>query len=131
MPNQPTKLEQLASQIKDLSETLAREKASELSGHRAKQARIIIGEAYEKLRKVVEDLDPIRQPGFVFDLSNPSVVGRIVGITMIAQPRKSLASIERCYGSGVTTAATFPLTPASRKRSIRFMWERSIRPLKP
>ncbi len=37
----------------------------------------------------------------MFDPSNPSVAGRIVGITMIAQPRKPLANIARFYGSGV------------------------------
>ena len=101
MAKQPARLEELAAQIKDLSETLAREEASEVPAHRAKRVRKTISEAYEKLRKLIEDLDPIRQPGFVFDLSNPSVVGRIVGITMVAQPRKSLATIDRFYGSGV------------------------------
>ena len=101
MPKQLARLEQLAAQIKDLSETLAHEEASGFPAHRARRVRVTITEAYEKLRKVIEDLDPVRQPRFVFDLSNPSVVGRIVGITMIAQSRKSLATVERFYGSGV------------------------------
>ena len=49
----------------------------------------------------MEDLDPVKHPGFVFDPSNPNVAGRIVGITMIAQTRKPLGSVERFYGSGV------------------------------
>ena len=60
-----------------------------------------IGEAYDKLSKVLADLDPIKHPGFVFDPSNPNVVGRVIGITMVAQARKPLASVERFYGSGV------------------------------
>src|SRR5438552_11827775 len=72
MPRQPEKLEQLAEQLKTLSETLATEEASDLSAHRVKRIRQTIAEAYDKLRKVVEDLDPIKHPGFVFEPSNPS-----------------------------------------------------------
>jgi hypothetical protein len=95
------KLEQLAVQLKELSDTLAKEEASQLSPNRAKRVRKTISEAYGKLRKVMDDLDPIKHPGFVFDPSNPNVAGRIVGITMIAQTRKPLANVERFYGSGV------------------------------
>jgi hypothetical protein len=101
MPAPPVNLEQLAVQLKELSEKLAREEASLLAGPRAKRVRKTIGEAYEKLRKVMEDLDPVKHPGFVFDPSNPNVAGRIVGITMIAQTRKPLGGVERFYGSGV------------------------------
>jgi len=97
----PGKLEQLAAQLKELSETLAGEEASQLPASRARRVRKTISEAQEKLRRVIEDLDPIKHPGFVFDPSNPNVVGRIVGITMIAQARKPLATVGRFYGSGV------------------------------
>lgn len=49
----------------------------------------------------MEDIDPVKHSGFVFDPSNPNVAGRIAGITMIAQPRKPLANVDRFYGSGV------------------------------
>jgi len=101
MAAQPAKLEQLAIQLKELSEKLASEEAVGLSALRARKLRKTINEAYEKLRKVMEDLDPIKHPGFVFDPSNPNIAGRIVGITMIAQDRKPLANVERFYGSGV------------------------------
>lgn len=101
MATTPEKLEQLAAQLKTLSESLAAEEAAHLSAPRARRVRKTITEAYDKLRKVIEDLDPIKHPGFVFDPSNPNVAGRIVGITMIAQPRKPLANVERFYGSGV------------------------------
>jgi hypothetical protein len=101
MATPPGTLEQLAVQLKELSDKLAREEASLLAAPRAKRVRKTIGEAYEKLRKVMEDLDPVKHPGFVFDPSNPNVAGRIVGITMIAQTRKPLANVERFYGSGV------------------------------
>jgi hypothetical protein len=97
----PGKLEQLAAQLKELSETIAAEEAAGIPAQRAKRVRKTIAEAYHKLRKVMEDLDPIKHPGSVFDPSNPNVAGRIVGITMIAQNRKPLANIDRFYGSGV------------------------------
>jgi hypothetical protein len=97
----PGKLEQLAVQLKELSEKLAKEEASQLPANRAKRVRETLNEAYDKLRTVMDDLDPIKHPGFVFDPSNPNVVGRVVGITMIAQTRKPLANVERFYGSGV------------------------------
>lgn len=101
MAELPGKIEQLATQLKQLSNTIAAEEAAGIPPQRAKRVRKTIAEAYEKLRKVMEDLDPIKHPGFVFDPANPNVAGRIVGITMIAQPRKPLAAIDRFYGSGV------------------------------
>lgn len=97
----PERLEQLANQLKHLSETLAQEEASQLPAPRAKRVRKTISEAYDKLRKVIEDLDPVKHPGYVFEPSNPQVAGRIVGIAMIAQPRKPLEAVEKFYGSGV------------------------------
>jgi len=98
----PGRLEELASQLKMLSETLeVEEGASQLPPPRAKRVRKTIHEAYETLRKVIENLDPIKQPSVMFDPSNPNVVGRVVGITMIAQARNPLANVERFYGSGV------------------------------
>ena len=101
MPQPPGKLEQLAIQVKELSEILAREEPSQLPATHAKRVRKTISEAYDKLRKVMDELDPVKHPGFMFDPSNPNVAGRIVGITMIAQPRKPLANVDRFYGSGV------------------------------
>jgi hypothetical protein len=101
MASSPEKLEQLADQLKKLSETLAREEASQLPAPRARRVRKTISEAYDKLRKVIENLDPVKHPGFVFEPSNPNVAGRIVGIAMIAQPRKPLTAVEKFYGSGV------------------------------
>ncbi len=101
MAVRPSTLEKLAAQLKGISESLAAHEAAELPAPQAKRVRRTITEAYEKLRVVVDNLDPIKQPGFVFDPSNPSVAGRIVAITMVAQQRKPLAKIERFYGSGV------------------------------
>jgi len=101
MAIKPEKLEQLATELKALSETLASQEATQLPPNRAKRVHKTIAEAYDRLKKVMEDLDPVKHPGFVFDPSNPNVVGRMVGITMIAQTRKPLSNVERFYGSGV------------------------------
>lgn len=96
----PEGIEKLAEQLKELSEAMLAQQI-DLSSIRSKRVRKTIADASAKLRKVIEELDPIKHPGFVFDPSNPNVAGRIIGITLIAQPRKPLAHIERFYGSGV------------------------------
>jgi hypothetical protein len=96
-----TKLEELAAQLKDLSEELAHEQTSQLVGHGASQVRRALGETYDRLRKVMDELDPVKNPGFVFDPSNPVIAGRIIAITMVAQKRKPLEAVELFYGSGI------------------------------
>ncbi len=113
------KLEQLAERLKELTELISAEKAPSPPVARAKQIRRMATEAYEKLRQLIADLDPIKHPGFVFDPSNPNVAGRIVGITMIAQPRKPLASVEKFYGSGVYAIYYCGNFPAYKKISNR------------
>ena len=101
MARPPLKLEQLAIQLKELSDTLANEDPGELPAPSARRVRRALGEASAKLRRLMDGLDPIKHPGVVFDPSNPRVAGRIAGITMIAQPRKPLSRVEAFYGSGV------------------------------
>jgi hypothetical protein len=101
MSSTPENLEQLAQQLKKLSNSLSSEEASQLPAAQARRVHKTITEAYENLRKVMADLDPVKQPGFVFDPSNPNIVGRLVGITMVAQTRKPLGAVNRFYGSGI------------------------------
>lgn len=105
MPRRPSRshqFEELARQLRELTETLQQSvDPNALSPTRARQVRGDIAAVCHKLSKVVEELDPIKHPGMVFDPSNPNVVGRIVGITLIAQPRKPLDRVESFYGSGV------------------------------
>jgi hypothetical protein len=97
----PENLEQVAAELKKLSERLLQEPPPVLPAARATKIRAAITETYTKLRKVVEDLDPVKPPEFVFDPSNPNVVGRFIGVAMIAQTRKPLAAVQRFYGSGI------------------------------
>jgi Eco29kI restriction endonuclease len=95
------KLEALAAEVKTLSDSLAKGASAPLSSPLAARIRRTLTEAYEKLRQAVEDLDPVKPPEFVFDPSNPNIIGRFIGITLIAQPRRPVAAVRRFYGSGV------------------------------
>ena len=55
----------------------------------------------ERAETLLRELDPIRQPDFVFDPGDPAVVGRFIALAMIAQPLVQLPAVERFYGSGV------------------------------
>lgn len=98
---QPEQIELLSRQLQELTELLSSQDIAHLPMAEAKQIRKSFADAIAKIRKIMEDLDPIKHPGFVFDPSNPAIVGRFVGITLIAQPRKPLLNIEKFYGSGV------------------------------
>jgi len=101
MPAPPEGIEELADRLKGISEAIAREDAAHFSASRAKRLRATIAEAHGRLQRLIEDLDPVKHPGFVFEPSNPAIAGRIAGVALIAQPRKPLAAIGRFYGSGV------------------------------
>ena len=101
MPPPRARLELLAAQLRALSEEICGEATGGMSPRGVKRVRHTLTEAYEQLRRVTEDLDPIQQPDLVFDPSNPNVIGRLVAIAMIAQPRTPLARVGRFYGSGV------------------------------
>jgi hypothetical protein len=102
MPPPPTNLDALVAQLRELTETLERQsQAINPRPSAVKQVRKTVTAAYERLRDLVHDLDPIQQPAFVFDPSNPMVLGRLAGLTLMAQPRLPLAAVSRFYGSGV------------------------------
>jgi hypothetical protein len=54
-----------------------------------------------QLGELLRHLDPIAEPSVIFDPSNPQLVGRFIAIGLIAQPRTSLGSVPKTYGSGV------------------------------
>lgn len=101
MASTPDWLEELAAQLKLISDSMASDQVLDLPANRARRVRRTLVEAYGNLRKVMDGLDPVKHPGFVFDPANPKIVGRLVGITMVAQDRRPLTAAERFYGSGV------------------------------
>jgi hypothetical protein len=60
-----------------------------------------IQELVTRMDGLLRDLDPVRQPRVMFDPGNPAVVGRVIALAMIAQPRAPLLQVERFYGSGI------------------------------
>lgn len=72
-----------------------------LSDRKAKKLAAEIREAIERLRKLGQDIDAIRQPATVFDPYRPEVLGRFTGETLLAQQRHPLAEVANFYGSGV------------------------------
>jgi hypothetical protein len=60
-----------------------------------------IRDVMAELGKILQEIDPVRQPAAVFDPSNPKVIGRIIALALVAQERVALASVKKFYGSGV------------------------------
>ena len=61
----------------------------------------MIQTAVDRLERLQLNLDPIRLPSLVFDPSNPKVVGKLIGDTLLEQERVPLENLPRFYGSGV------------------------------
>lgn len=74
---------------------------SAVNARRRKRLRELIREAIQRLEYVSAGLDSVQVPRVVFDPSNPEVVGKLIGDTMLEQPRGPLGSTPRFYGSGV------------------------------
>ena len=60
-----------------------------------------IREAIDRLKVFTDEIDPIRQPPIMLDPYQPEVLGRLIGETMLEQPRHALDTLHEFYGSGV------------------------------
>jgi len=69
---------------------------SRLRGLRDDISRVI-----ERLQQLASAIDPIGQPPFVLDPSEPRVIGELIARTLLEQPRTKLTELRRFYGSGV------------------------------
>lgn len=94
-------LSSLGDELKEVSEVFREDESGEEITYRGRKALKSIVKIHERIRGIIDDIDPVKQPDYMFDPSSPEVLGRIVGITMIAQNRVPLCHIERFYGSGV------------------------------
>jgi hypothetical protein len=72
-----------------------------LSSSRLAKLRQEIATAIERLTVLSSKLDPITQPDFIFDPSNPKTIGTLIAKTLLEQSRSPLGSVKRFYGSGV------------------------------
>ena len=94
-------IEALRALLEVLPEDMSSSDLTGINARRRKQLIESIREAIRRLDFVAVGLDPIQLPKFVFDPSNPDVVGKLIGDTLLEQPRVPLAAIQRFYGSGV------------------------------
>lgn len=93
--------------------------ADSLKGRQAKKARAELGAILVDLGRVVTALDPVRLPTTVFDPTNPRLVGKFIGLGLVAQDRISLEKLEPFHGSGVYALyynGPFPLYAPLRGR---------------
>ncbi len=94
-----------AAVIPDLKENLSKllqeAKNESLTPRSRKILESQIRQVIEDLGKLLNELDPIRQPTSLFDPSNPKIVGRFVSLALVAQSRLPLSNVSRFYGSGV------------------------------
>lgn len=103
MPDGPRslRLPDAAAKIRALVDELPVRDVKGLPENEVARARRTLEQAQERLRVLVRELDPVVEPGFIFDPSNPEVIGRIVALALIAQHRRPLATLSPFYGSGV------------------------------
>lgn len=57
--------------------------------------------AVDELRDVIATLDRVRSPLSLFDPADPRLVGKFVGIALVAQDRVPLQELQPFYGAGV------------------------------
>lgn len=63
--------------------------------------RSLLIQAANRFLETANRLDETSRPEFVLDPANPNVVGRVIALALLAQPRIALSAIQPFYGSGV------------------------------
>ena len=93
-------LARLLGELTHLTERIA-EARTENDARAIKQVRQAVAQATRRLEEVAVALDPVLRPSSVFDPSEPTTAGRIVALTLVAQPSHPLAKVPDFYGAGV------------------------------
>lgn len=93
----------LVDAVRSLLDSLPDEPISvaNLKSRQVRELRAAIEEALSRLKDLLPELDPIKQPTHVLDPSDPEVIGRLIAETLLVQSRHALSPIPRFYGSGV------------------------------
>ena len=68
--------------------------------------------AISDLQELLTEIDPVKPPEAVLDPSDPDIVGRFIGIGLIAQDKIELSERKQFYGSGIYAiyySGRFPL----------------------
>lgn len=87
--------------LNDCDELVGISKKDMLSNAVRKRLEENVEQLIEKLVNYIQSIHPVRNPTFVFDASNPDIIGKFVALALVAQPRIPLAEVDRFYGSGV------------------------------
>jgi hypothetical protein len=90
----------LLTQLDEFNAQLA-DSSQQISGRARKQLRAQLIQLIDQLREMEVQLDPILQPLNFFDPCDPKVIGKFIGVALVAQPRMSFIDIDKFYGSGV------------------------------
>ena len=78
----------------DLDALIATTKSTPRSSSSARrQFDTSVRDLMTRMEAMLRDLDPVRHPDFIFDPSNPAVVGRFIALVMIAQEQVSLPEV--------------------------------------
>lgn len=103
IPATPLDTDRLLKVLQSLLESLPGEPPdlTAIRTARLKELRIEIQSAIAKLQMFLPELDPIKQPPYVLDPSDPAVVGKLIADTLLIQERRVLEGISKFYGSGV------------------------------
>jgi hypothetical protein len=95
-------LESLVKHLDSLLSTLPTNyDLSKFSETKLKAIRIKLANYSSVLLKISRNLDKIKHPQVIFDPSDPRVVGKLIGLTLIEQPRISMTAVTPFYGSGI------------------------------
>lgn len=95
-----SELDALLLELHTLADRVAAAEAGD-DVRRTKRARLTLDEITRRLSAAAEELDPILRPTSIFDPSAPNTAGRVVALTLVAQPRHPLSEIPDFYGAGV------------------------------
>ena len=87
-------------QIEDLANTFS-QSSTTLTGTAAKKAQKRLLGLAAQLQASAAGLDPVREPGSVFNPANPRTVGLFVSVALLAQKLEQLGNVAPHYGSGV------------------------------
>jgi len=90
----------LVAQISGLAEELSKPSIADGSPE-PKGLRERIEAAAKSLLDAAEKLDPTKRPLAIFDPANPTLVGRFIALTLIAQDKVKLGAVDPFYGAGV------------------------------
>lgn len=94
-------VEKIIDELRKLTDRLPADCAGLTPFKKATRLRADVGAISDRLLRLAQNLDPIKQPDVIFDPSDPRVVGRFVALALLAQPRRPLSSIIKFYGSGI------------------------------